>query len=252
MEYSKYLKVCDRAAKDSGTFANFKSNLAYRTVVEACSKLHGSLYLDWIKKNSSFILNDIDTFVTSDDVGNPFTYQYDGLDVKIAATTLRYIKTLAELINLFGTLEDKDIIEIGGGYGGQCKIIYDYVKPRSYTLVDLPTALPLAKRYLKRFGIKDVAFKTPDDVFENIYSLCISNYAFSEFERDYQNLYIDKIINKSIRGYMLCNCLSRNKGVRMTILEVLGLKKNGMFVQEDPLTSKGNALYLWGTKLDIR
>jgi len=51
---------------------------------------------------------------------------------------------------------------------------------------------------------------------------------------------------------MLCNCLSRNKGVRMTILEVLGLKKNGMFVQEDPLTSKGNALYLWGTKLDIR
>ena len=252
MEYSQYLKVCDRAAKDSGTFANFRANLAYRTVVESCSRLHGSLYLDWLQENSPFILHDLDKFVTSDKIGGPFVYQYDGLNIEISPTTLRYIKILVELNDFFGTLEDKDIIEIGGGYGGQCKIIYDYVKPRSYTLVDLPTALPLAERYLKQFGIKNVIFKTPDDLFENVYSLCISNYAFSEFDRGFQELYIDKIISKSSRGYMLCNCLSRNKGVRLSILEVLKLKKNGMFVPEDPQTSEGNALYLWGTKLNIR
>jgi len=52
------------------------------------------------------------------------------------------------MIELFGLLDDAKIVEIGGGYGGQCKIIYDCFEPISYLMIDLGELLKLQEKYL--------------------------------------------------------------------------------------------------------
>ena len=78
---------------------------------------------------------------------------------EISATTARYIKNLSDLINLFGSLDGMRIAEIGGGYGGLCKIISDQFELDSYTLFDLPDCLDLSKKFLDNFGIDNVNTK---------------------------------------------------------------------------------------------
>ena len=52
---------------------------------------------------------------------------------------------LSDLRALLGSLDDLDIIEIGGGYGGQCFVTSVVHSPKSYTLVDLEPCLALQK-----------------------------------------------------------------------------------------------------------
>lgn len=86
------------------------------------------------------------------------------------------------------------IVEIGVGYGGQCKIISDLYEFESYTLVDLPSCLPLAKKYLDHFEVRNIICSTLDELDKkNQYDLVISNYAFSEITRGLQDDYIDKV-----------------------------------------------------------
>lgn len=101
------------------------------------------------------------------------------------------------------------IVEIGGGYGGLCKIISDFCKIESYTLVDLEPALQLSKRFLDDSSINNVKYLNAQDIDRSkdydLYDLVISNYAFSEISRNIQDLYMDKFLRKSSRGYLLCN-----------------------------------------------
>ena len=243
----EYLAVCQNAVRSGSIFNNFRSYAPYVNVVEACGKDHGQRYLDWIRKEASIDL-DWDNISTNDALGNPKLYSYKGLKKDISPTTLRYVKVTAELFKVFGSLDGLDIVEIGVGYGGLCKMIHNYSTPKSYTLVDLPDVLELASKYLEHFNIKNLVFKTSDSDFKTPSDLCISNYAFSEIQKEFQEIYVDKIIEHTEKGYMICNCLGRNGEYGMSFLEILKLKVNGFFVREDPLTSEENALYVWGTK----
>ena len=49
-------------------------------------------------------------------------------------------------------LDGLDICEIGGGYGGQGKMILDRFVPRGYTIMDLTEPLALALHYLSHFS----------------------------------------------------------------------------------------------------
>ena len=40
----------------------------------------------------------------------------------MSPTTIRYIKNVSDIINAFGT-GMKSIVEVGGGYGGLCKVM---------------------------------------------------------------------------------------------------------------------------------
>jgi putative sugar O-methyltransferase len=207
-------------------------------------------YLLWVKHHQPDILRYMDRFITNDEIGNPTKYFYNGFKKPISSATCRYIKILAELITLFGSLKDLDIVEIGGGYGGQCKIIYDYDKPKSYTIIDLPEACALIDKCLGHFGINDVGIKSTNSGFnDEKYSLCISNYAFSEFDRKDQDFYAEKVINHSEKGYMLCNFFGKNVVLGredcFTKEEIVALKATGNALPEEPLTTEGNFLYIW-------
>lgn len=164
---------------------------------------------------------------------------------QITPSTLRYTKVLAELEEMFGSLDDMNIVEIGAGYGGQCKIINDYFKPKSYTLVDLPEILTLDKRYLRKFGYKNILYRTQEELTNTKkYDLLISNYAFSECERSVQYDYIEKLLKNSSKGYLTYN----NTSQIFNVDSINGVEFINVFPclerAEIPLTGP-NSIYYW-------
>jgi hypothetical protein len=145
---------------------------------------------------------------------------------------------LGDLINLMGTLDNKDIVEIGIGYGGQCKMVYDLFKPKSYTLIDHPSVIELAKKYLKEFDIDPVQ-KVGN------FDLLISNYAFTEIDRSFQDKYKDYFISQSKKGYITCNWFGVRKDNGMNKDEISNLHPKGHFIPEEPLTGINNCIYIW-------
>jgi hypothetical protein len=246
MIYKRYTDLCRQAVADDEVFKDFKSRPECRYMLEHVTYEQGLGYLEEIKRVCPKLLNHIECFATNDSLGTPSVCWYDELNMDISPTTLRYVKVLADLIHHFGDLSGMDIVEIGIGYGGQCKIINDYFQVRSYTLIDLPDVLALAKKYLLCHGMENTVFLTPQSVPEARYDLCLSNYCFTEISREIQDYYAKNIISVSDKGYITCNFLNqRMKDHAMTDEEIYRMKQFGDFHDEVPLTAPHNAIYVW-------
>lgn len=210
----EYPQFCELASNDESVFDNFRRDPVYRKVVETLSYTDGRDYFKNACLQDKRLSNHFREFRKNDLLGNPkvFTYRYGFLNLKsivFSPTTCRYIKVLTDLQALFGSLNHLRIVEIGGGYGGQCSIIYKLFKPARYTIIDLEPCLKLTKRYLESLGIYGVNYVTISDLDETYikdgFDLIISNYAFSELSRFVQDEYATKIIFNASRGYFLCN-----------------------------------------------
>jgi putative sugar O-methyltransferase len=240
-----YLKVCQNAILNKNVYDNFKNNRSYTKILEHVGFDCGQDYLNEVKEHFPFLLRFISKFITNDKIGNPVVFNYEDIGFAVSPTTLRYVKILGDLMNFFGGLDNLNIVEIGGGYGGQCKIIYDIAKPKSYTIIDLPEVLPLVSKYLKEFDINDVILKNPRDRFEKNYDLFISNYSFTELIREEQEYYNKNIIQKSACGYMICNFIGGRKSIGRK--DVKKLHSTGEFYPECPLTYPTNTIYVWNS-----
>ena len=119
---------------------------------------------------------------------------------------IKFYLNLSDLIFLFGDLSGFKIVEIGGGYGGLCKIISDLFSFESYTLFDLPECLRLSKKFLDSFNVKNVNFCTNHSLPSiGNFDLVISNYAFSELNGNLQQSYFNNILSITPLGYLTCN-----------------------------------------------
>ena len=246
VDYSKYAGICHRAVENDEMFGSFKRHPTYTQMLEHVTYEYGLDYLGEIKKDNGWLLSHINKFITNDNIGNPTRFWYEELGFYISPTTIRYIKVLSDLLTLFGDMNGMDIVEIGVGYGGQCKIISDIVNFKSYTLIDLPPIIALADKCLHRQGVKDFISRSIDNSTQVHYDLCISNYAFTEIGRGYQEFYAENIINNSDMGYITCNYFGlMNADEALTETEVLAMKPNGVKIPEIPLTSPHNFIYTW-------
>lgn len=223
---------------------DFKKNPEYNKILEHLTYDDGLAYLTCISSNYPFLLSKIEGIKKNDSLGNPTVYDYPQVGT-ISPTTLRYVKIAGDIIRHFGNLERYRILEIGGGYGGQALILNQLFSLKRYFLIDLPEALHLQAKYLSHFG---VPYKTIQcDSLSSVanYDLVISNYAFSECEEAVQKLYLEKVISKAQKGYMICNQLAEYTGVRGLQKETLveELSKLGfkvVLLEEEPLTFEGN------------
>lgn len=248
-----YINVCEKCLIDQNVFLNFKSDSNYTNILEHVSYSEGLGYIEEIKRNNEKLLKNISKFKTNDDIGNPKRFFYSELNEYLSPTTLRYVKVLSDLIDNFGSLENLDVVEIGVGYGGQCKIISDIFNFKSYTLIDLDSVLKLSELYLNNFGIENLIFKTLDEIKDDVkYDLVISNYAFTEIQRNIQDQYKNKIIDNSENGYLTCNFFDYNGNSTVLINNILSysvsdiLKINdGIKISEEPETSPTNFIYIW-------
>jgi hypothetical protein len=205
--YSNYQQVIQKQLELSVEDWDFKQNIKYKEILEHVSIDQGHKYLEIIKNDFYlFYLLYLDKLkhicYLNDKYGKPNKYEIESF-MKCSPTNLRYILHSILILKDIQKykLNNIDIIEIGGGYGGLCFFIHNIaplykIKINSYTIFDLLEASLLQKRYLNALNIKNIKYCQLDN-FNNLQneSFLISNYAFSEISEELQCKYIEKIIN---------------------------------------------------------
>jgi len=203
-----YLSACRAAAQGSDFFKGFKSHPAYRHVLEHVSYEEGQQYLDEVEIDYK---DKLDEIKENDALGTPVTCSYNGVGT-ISPTTVRYLKNTSDIVNKFGTSFDS-IVEIGGGYGGLCKVMSSFVKFENYLLIDLEECNMLSRKYLSNFDLPTMSYQAEEivDVEEN-FDLLISNYALSECNRETQMMYVERFVKKSDKFYLMHNNFHADNG----------------------------------------
>jgi hypothetical protein len=243
-----YRSFCEQAAADDSAFATFRREPVYVEILEHVTRDQGAAYIDVILRDNPDLLTDSPGWYHANDtLGSPRLYEYETTG-PVSPVTLRYLKVLSDLRRLFDDLSNLDIVEIGVGYGSQCRLVTQYWPVSSYTLIDIPPALNLARRYLTTLGTDaPLRFESPDAIQAQPYDLCISNYAFSELARPVQQAYADSVVSSSERGYMTCNFISEiYKLESMSRSDLLSLHAGTRWIEEEPMTNPKNAILVWG------
>ncbi len=237
---NEYRDVCKEAVRDENAFAHFKRLHEYTRILEHLGTDTGIPYLKIIKQQTPEFIAAIERFKVNDRIGDPRTDVYPEIGT-ISTTTLRYMKVASDLKVLFQSLNGKSIVEIGGGYGGQCLILSLVNRFKSYTIVDLPEPLELTRKYLERHHVSNVTYKTFDEaITDGSFDLVISNYAYSECVPEMRKKYVEEILSRSKRGYITGN------GFAEELTEYL--RPYGILCEqftETPLTCPDNVLVLW-------
>ena len=192
---------------DSGDLKDFKSRKEYKTILEHASIQEASCYYDLIMnrvRDGETIDNElIDKFKENDKLGDGETIKCEYFG-EIGRSTLKYIALAYQMKDLVGEKKNLKVLEIGGGYGGQIKILCDLLDVSSVYMIDIPIVLSLQKKYLEYHGIHANIIE-PDRV-ESIYKqefdLVVSNHAICELHRDLQDTYLP-LVKNSKNGYIL-------------------------------------------------
>lgn len=238
--YKKFADINVRAVEDDNTFREFKRMPDYTYMLEHVSPQQANEYINVVLTENPELLDldKIEMFAQNDSIGNPVTFQ--SMFGKLSPTLFRYIKVLSDLKNHFSSLDGMNIIEIGAGNGGQCNIISKIFSYKSYTIVDLPDVIKLQKKCLNILGTPNVTFEAMKELNEDIeYDLVVSNYAFSEIPMELRKVYIDKVLSKSVRGY-----LTMNDGGETKLEERLP-DKHIEILEEFPKTGPDNYIAIW-------
>jgi len=230
--YDDYLRYIKTILNDKKEKWRFKSNSNYTRILEHVSFATGQEYLNVIiKKFNNLFLREkkrlIELCKLNDSYGQPNKFVYANFTT-CSPTNLRYI--LHSLLILHHIQKKKmnqvDIIEIGGGYGG----LYVFIKNlaplfnislNTYTIFDLLEASKLQKKYLQGLGYPDVNCCQIDN-FKNLKadSFLISNYAFSEIPLKLQKEYTENIINPFIsHGFLTWNYIPVYKFIENVEIE---------------------------------
>ena len=242
--------ICSSAAQDDKVFQSFRENPFFHLLFEEISFETGQRYLELIEKDDPDLFGLMDFFSENDLLGSPKTFDF-GLKQAISPSTLRYVKNLGDFRRAFGDLSGLRIIEIGGGYGGQCKVLSGIFNFGSYTIVDLPENLALTKKYLEKHGIHNVQYLTLEELpNEATYDLVISNCGFSEFHRRYQKRIFDKVLTKSGRGFLICDVFPKHFGVtpysKEELMEKFKEEKIAcQLTRQEPSFSQDNYVLFW-------
>ena len=234
-----YPMVCRAAASEDSIFDNFKLYPQYRQILEHVSFEQGTKYYDEFKDIENLV-SILDKFAINDTLGNPEIRDYPF--GSFSPTTLRYIKVLSDFMKLCD-LNDKDIVEIGCGYGGQYTVLRQLITPSSYTFIDIEDALMLTEKYISKLGYDDIEvnFKTSDNLEAGKYDLCISNYAISECIDSIQDIYIENILSGSKYGY-----ITHNNQMGYSHEQLMEkLDKKFKIESETPQTGGENVIITW-------
>lgn len=205
--YTEYINFVDTLT-DLNTF---KNNAKYTYMLEHVSQAQGLEYYNLLK--TEFGLSDkyiFDFCNINDSIGSPNKYII--ANTRVSPTSLRYLYQASLILKHYS---NKNIVELGCGYGGLCLAI-DYVskhsdiKIKKYTCIDLLPATKLQQKYLSKFSMKfDTEFVDATTYGKNIEedSFLISNYCFSELAQYRQVEYIKYLFPKISGGFIAWNMI---------------------------------------------
>ena len=151
----------------------------------------------------------LEVWKINDSIGNAQLFDYNKYG-NISPSTIAYIYTYIKLKQKIQDLENcKNIVEIGGGYGGLSYILSTIINFDSYTIYDLPHVNLLQRKYLNTLNVKNTNCVSPDTNINHNIDLVISCFAWSELDKINQMKYFFNIIKKAKHGFMRLNsCFS--------------------------------------------
>lgn len=133
-----------------------------------------------------------------------------------SSTVLRYINNSLNIVLLFKKKVLKyKIVEIGAGYGGDCKILNDHSNlhysknVNKYFIFDLHNNLILIKNFLNKFNYKFI-IKDINKIKVDRNSIFISNAALSEMWGSQLKKYI-RFLKKFKKAYLIVNFDTHSK-----------------------------------------
>lgn len=200
----EYMTVCQESVDDDNVFQSFKRDPRYTIMLEHVPPEQGTKYIETI---GQYNIDEelISKFKENDQYGGASLVDYGEPFGKISPSTLRYIQNTLDIANFFGEGELKKIVEIGGGYGGLCKSINCLCDFEEYHIYDLESCGQLQEKYLSHFNLSGkVFFHSVPEKIEDV-DLVISNYAYSELNEEYQDLYYENVIKNANKVYMILN-----------------------------------------------
>lgn len=256
-----YTKICHLAGTDTSFFKTFKSNQNYQAILEHTSRYYGNCYLDILleRYGKEKTISILEKVKVNDIFGNPSleTYNIDDFVINISPSTLYYAKIWSDIIFMFKNTNEMEIVEIGGGYGGQCVVANAMGSFKKWSIYDLPEANLLQEKYLHQNNITKYDLMSSPN-FESIndssketkkYDLLISNYAFSELERPIQEAYYNQVISNTQNGYMIMN-FGWDINNQFTLQEIQSKIENSQIKDEIPKTGPNNCLVIWKSSKD--
>lgn len=246
--YDKYNAILDRSLSEPDIFSIFRGHGDYIAIV-GCDT-HGesaaTTLVEVIDRFYPELLPQLEDFRKNDSIGEPplFVTRFGNF----SSNTLRYVTVLGDLNKFFGSLENKSIVEIGSAYGGQCFIIYQQHKFKSYTLIDIPNSVELSRKYLSNFLIENVIYQDSENVESTSSDLCISNFAFTELDYGGCDFYIDNIISKSNNFYITTNLILPSREINQEKFDYLYNRLSEFFDiefhDEPPLEHTGTGVWV--------
>jgi putative sugar O-methyltransferase len=201
-------------------FAGFKSHPHYNSIVGMARDWQAEEWYNNIRDNFPSIFNRLEEFKTNDTVGEPELWGSDS--GPISPSTLRYLHTVCDIKTHFGSLNGKEVVEIGVGYGGLCYMLHTYYDLINYHLVDLDNVITLVRKYLDRIGMhKSISFNSGMQNIQTYshnrrdefrmhqdaikYDLCISEFCLSEMDDAGIDYYYQRYLLNSENIYLLMN-----------------------------------------------
>jgi len=222
----EYLAECRNLARSPEEFSQFRRNRIYGKILEGGNRevgvgnLRRLKYLgasDWLKSN-------LERFRENDKVGNPYLYEFDELGY-VSPSLLQYALNAFEITQLLPTHSPVSIVEIGGGYGGLCRILDCIYQFRSYVLIDEPDALTVAKLFLSHWPetasrVSYVSCHNTDGIASigNV-DLVIACSSLAECSSRTQMFYNDVLLHRANAFYLVYNTL--HLGVARTVFRKL-------------------------------
>ena len=248
---SFYVEQVRKLLGDEALLSNFRRKYDYREILEHVSFSLGKQYLDLIKYSMPDSYNQLLLEnLRNDSFGNPYRYKYSE-KLCISPTTLRYIYTAIDIERTIGLGRNESVVEIGVGYGGQAAVLESLYKVSNYDAFDLPEVISLANVYLKKINSR-IRFDSRDihRAQDKVWDIAISNYAFSELNKDLQIRYLGSILSKTSRGYMIMNSgrlnASGRSNSKLSVNEIAEFLPTLRIKEENPLTGPDNYVIYWG------
>lgn len=221
-------EISKNAITNDTIFNNFKQIPEFTNILEHVNYKQGLQYIEYIKILTTKYNMDCanlhwNKYIENDILGNPTKYNYKEQltfitninTYNISPTTLRYICFGLQILDVIINTNKQNIsiVEVGGGYGGQCKILYDIclqfnINISKYTIIDLNNVSLLQNKYLTQLNVNNVVTLSNTeclDMLDNEYDLFISNYALGEFKTDVQDFYIDNVLSKCNKSFITWN-----------------------------------------------
>jgi len=250
---NNYLEFCKNAIEDENIFNQIKNRVEYNMVEKPGIeyKKIGDWLLNIYIKEYKHLLKYLETGINNDKYLKPVKFDYEYLlkdKVELSTYKLSYccISYTIKAINILKHIQslklDKvNIIEIGGGYGGQSFILHNLcinfnIKIESYTIIDLEYPSKIQNKYIELLNIPNTqSFYNIENIDTSKFNFFISNYALSEISTKIQNKYIDNLLKNIKHGFLLWNFLNKEEMNPY-------FKKKGKHIREkcNPQTSKNS------------